>query len=141
MRLKDYYNQDIDLTNPREITHNQQEANMPNIDDVYQNSSNALKAEDLKGHEVKCLINGAELKQFDNGNKIVLSFQGKEKTLVLNKTNARRIAEQFGNNTDNWSGSEIILYPDKTEFQGKMVDCIRVRPSLPKADFDDDIPF
>lgn len=114
---------------------------MPNIDEVYVSTSNALKAEDLRGNEVKVIISGSEMKQFDNGKKIILSFKDKEKTLVLNKTNARKIGDKFGNNTDDWNGKEIILYPDKTEFQGKLVDCIRVRPSLPVADFDDDIPF
>ena len=32
-----------------------------------------------------------------------------------------------GDETDNWPGHRIELYPDKTQMGGKPVDCIRVR--------------
>lgn len=135
----------IDLTDLREPDYGEPlnletEAFMPNVEDVYASNSNSLKAEDLRGHEIKVSIIGSEVKDFDNGKKIVLSFKGKDKTLVLNKTNARKIADANGWNTDDWVGKEVVLYPDKTEFNGKMVDCIRLR--LPAKELgEDDIPF
>ena len=89
----------------------------------------SLKAADLQGHEPIVVIASVEMKKFDNGNKLVLSFQGKKKTLVVNKTNAGRIAYAHGTNTDNWIGKEIQLYTDLVDFQGKPVEAIRVRPA------------
>jgi hypothetical protein len=95
------------------------------IDDVYQGKT--LKASDLKNRSVKLIIADVELKNFDDGAKIILSFHKTDKQFVCNKTNANRIAEWHGKHPDNWKGKEITLYPDRTEYQGKLVDCIRVQ--------------
>ena len=110
---------------------------MSKLDDLYPSKSQNLKAEDLQGHEVKVSIESNEVAEFDNGNRLVLKFKGKEKGLVLNKTNAMKIADAYGDDPDNWAGKEIIIYPDKTDYQGKMVDCLRVRipASLEDAPF------
>jgi len=50
-----------------------------------------------------------------------------EKRLVLNKTNAKSIAEKHGNDSDDWIGKKIILYPTKCQAFGKIVDCIRIK--------------
>ena len=64
----------------------------------------------------------------DKDTKPVLYFKGKEKGLVLNKTNSRTITKIIGTEeTEDWTGREIVLYPTETEFAGEMVDCIRVR--------------
>lgn len=86
-----------------------------------------LKAADLKGHEPTVIISDVTIKKFDNGNKLVISFEGKKKALVANKTNANRIAHAYGSNTDNWIGKEIILFTDLVDFQGNTVEAIRVR--------------
>jgi len=100
-----------------------------------------LKAEDLQGHEVGCQIKNLDLVKFEEGVKPALYFSGKDKALLLNLTNTRRIAHAHGDDTDDWVGREIILYPDTTEFNGRTVDCIRVRiPSTTPAP-DEDIPF
>lgn len=101
------------------------------ISDVY--SGDSLKAADLKGAEPTVVIADVEMKKFDNGNKLVISFQGKKKTLVCNKTNANRIAFAYGNNTDNWIGKEITLFTDLVDFQGNTVEAIRVRAKKPAA--------
>ena len=105
---------------------------MTNINEIYP-SGNALKAEDLKGHTVRVTIRAHEVKTFDKGSKLVLHFEGKEKTLVCNKTNAKVIASQFGNDPDSWIGKSVELYPDKTMFAAELVDCIRVRIPSPVA--------
>jgi hypothetical protein len=58
----------------------------------------------------------------------VLYFQGKEKGLVTNRTNADRIAYLYGSNTDGWIGKEIVLYTDMVPFQSKVIEAIRVKP-------------
>ncbi len=42
----------------------------------------SLKAADLQGREHNVVISAVDMKKFDNGNKLVLSFQGRKKTLV-----------------------------------------------------------
>src|SRR5262245_21906395 len=119
-------------------------------------TSDTLKAADLQGREVTGVIGTVEAKQFNDGNKLLLTFQGKKKSLVVNKTNANRIAYLYGTNTDGWIGREIVLFADLVDFQGKTVETIRVKPPANRAapprkpapppaepveDLDDSIPF
>ncbi len=90
-------------------------------------SGDTLKAADLQGREIPVIVSSVEMKKFDNGNKLVLKFEGKNKTLVCNKTNAKRIASMYGGDTDKWIGKEIVLYTDQVEFQGDLVDAIRIK--------------
>jgi len=65
-----------------------------------------------------------------------------EKKLVLNLTNARMIAELLNaTDTEAWIGKEITLRPDKTNYQGNLVDCVRVDSVLPNQDQSGDVPF
>lgn len=114
---------------------------MTNVNEMYPSNSQYLKASDFQGREIKVTIASNEVAEFDNGKKVVLKFQGKDKGLTLNKTNAMKIADAYGEDIEAWVGQEIIMYPDKTDFGGKMVDCIRVRIPPKGGDFDDDIPF
>ncbi len=113
-----------------------------NVDDIY-SSGKSLKAEDLKGRAHKLKISEVETAKFDNGMKLVLKFDGKEKGLVLNKTNAKVVAKYYGKDTLGWVGKQIEIFPTETEFNGSLVDCIRVRvePPATDGDFDDDIGF
>jgi hypothetical protein len=113
---------------------------MPNVDDIYQSQSKWLAHDDLKGREVKLTIAKSKLEEVGDSTKLVVYFTGKEKGLALNKTNARRLGSSYGRDSEGWDGKEVILYPDKTDYQGKEVDCIRVR--VPSAiALDDEIPF
>lgn len=95
--------------------------------------SKFLKAEDLNGKRVAVKIKYVEMEKIgDDDKKPVVYFSGKEKGLVLNKTNAGTIAEITGTEEmDDWSGQGIVLFPDKTSFQGKRVDCIRIAEASP----------
>lgn len=98
--------------------------------------SNYIKASDLNESAVVVTIREIKIEQVgrDKDTKLVAYFQGKEKGLVLNKTNARKIAEITGSqDTDDWPGSQIMIYPTETEFAGETVECIRVKaPSAAK---------
>jgi hypothetical protein len=100
-----------------------------------------LKAADLMGKTVKCVIDRVQMEVVGEEDKPVMYFQGKEKGLVLNKTNGGAIAVLHGTETDEWGGKEIKLYPTKLQFQGGMVDAIRVRVEPPEAEEQDSIPF
>jgi hypothetical protein len=66
-----------------------------------------------------------------DGEKPIITFVGKDKGLVLNKTNATMIVDSYGDESDVWVGKEIELYPDKVNYQGQIVPCLRVR--IPQA--------
>jgi hypothetical protein len=91
-----------------------------------------LKTEDLQGKACRLVIEAICNEEIngDHGKekKLVARFAGKDKGLVLNRTNADSIAEIAGSeDTDDWAGVQIVLFPDKTKFGGKTVDCVRVR--------------
>ena len=96
--------------------------------------SDYLKAGDLNGQDAEVVIAGIQMKDVGDDHKPVLSFQGKDQGLVLNKTNANNITSIYGDNTDNWMGKPIVLFPTTTDFGGKTVPCIRVRPAAQATD-------
>jgi hypothetical protein len=116
--------------------------------------SNILKSEDLQGREVAVVIASAEIEPVGTERKLVLTFQGKKKSMICNKTNAGRIALMYGDDTEEWIGKEILLFADFVEFQGKSVKGLRIKspakrtpPAQQKPkpsvadDLDDAIPF
>ena len=89
--------------------------------------SSYLKAADLNGKAVRVTIESVSVEKLGDDQKPILHFVGKEKALVLNKTNSNRIIEAVGSDeTDDWEGWSIALYACKVDFQGKRVDAIRV---------------
>ena len=113
---------------------------MPRVSEEYGGSF--LKAADLKGKTVPCQIERVSKEEFRDGDiKWVVSFTGKDKRLVLNKTNADSIASQHGDEMDNWIGKSVKLYPSRTQMAGQTVDCIRVKDEVPEASGPDEIPF
>lgn len=126
--------------------------------------SKYLKAADLKGTNQRCVMSHIEMEKVGDDMKMVLYFQGKNKGVVLNKTNATAIAEEYGNDTDDWAGHEVILFEAMVSYQDKTVPSIRIRrPAAkdqiaskrpaPRVDYsppqeqganalmDDDVPF
>lgn len=77
--------------------------------------------------------------------KPVIHFEETDKAMVCNKTNGNTIKKVLGSDdTDDWTGKTIHLYRAEVEFQGDMVEAIRVklRPSKKQVDEDgDEIPF
>lgn len=106
-----------------------------NINQAY--PSNFLKADDLGGKSVTVVIQKVEMEEIGQGRdketKPVLYFRGKEKGVVLNKTNANTITKLYGGETDDWIGKAITLVPREVEFQGEMVLSIRVSLQKPGA--------
>lgn len=50
---------------------------------------------------------------------------------ALNKTNAKTIAQLYGNVVMGWVGHLIALYPTTTDVAGRTEDCIRIRNDDP----------
>ena len=118
-----------------------------NVNDVYTSGGTFLRAEDLQGKTIPLTIAGIGTHTFNEGHsnektQIVLSFEGKEKKLGLNVTNAKVLAALLGDDTDGWIGKQIKLYPTTTDYAGEQVACIRVvQEAPPEAGEFDDIPF
>jgi len=101
---------------------------MPNINDAF--PSNYLKASDLKGMPVTVTIDHVDFEEVgrEREKKPVVYFTGKQKGIVLNKTNARKITEITGSAiTEEWKGQAVVIYPTETEFGGETVECIRIK--------------
>jgi hypothetical protein len=89
--------------------------------------SKYLKSSDLKGQEVRVTMANVEREEIGSDKKLVLYFKGKEKGMVLNKTNANAIGDFYGDDSDDWYDQPLILFSIRTEFQGKPVDGLRCR--------------
>jgi len=103
---------------------------MANINDAF--PSNYIKASDLKGRSVVVEIDRVEFEPVGQKREMkpVLYFTGKEKGLVLNKTNSGKIINITGSTeTEDWTGKAILIYPTETEFAGDTVECIRIKPA------------
>jgi hypothetical protein len=101
-----------------------------------------LEAANLSGKTVTVTIEKitGDLLETERGKKrgYILTFVGKKKGLLLNKTNSLFIAAMFGENPNGWEGKRIAIYPTRCRLGGETVDCIRVFGS---PDLTEDKPF
>ncbi len=97
----------------------------------------------------------ARMEKFENGKsdreRLVVYFRKQKSGLVVGPTVWDQIIKATGEeDSDDWKGHRIELFRDWTNFQGKNVECIRVRkpgepvkkPSkkpAPKSSSDDDM--
>ena len=90
--------------------------------------SNYLKAADMKDKgPIKLTIASVTLETMPDGaTKPVATFRGTDKKLVMNKTNCNLVSELYGDDTNDWIGKELELYPARVEMKGEVVDAIRV---------------
>ena len=101
--------------------------------------SKYLRAADIgEGQSVSVVMSDVKIESItESGNpeddKPVLYFEGKQKGLVLNKTNAATIAVAFGNETNGWTRRSIEFFGSTTPFSGRIVPCIRVRAQAQAA--------
>lgn len=93
---------------------------------------------ELQGKDVVVKISkviGGELTAIGGrkSKKPVISFDGKEKKMICNKTNAKVIAALYGNHVEDWVGKRITLFVGMTRdpSTGGDIECLRVRPTAP----------
>ena len=96
-----------------------------NINDQF--PSKFLKAADLNGSQIVVTIKDCIVESIGEDKRPVLYFAGKEKGVVLNKTNATNVSEAYGPDTDEWTGKKVVLYTAFVDFQGRSVESIRIR--------------
>lgn len=120
---------------------------MPDVRKMYE--KDFLYAYDLEGRDVTVTIERVAAgtltgKGGKSSKKPVVYFKGSKKGLGLCITNARIINGLYGSfDSDVWIGKKITLFPTTTQFGADTVECIRIRPVLPKAKAEalkDDVP-
>ena len=104
-----------------------------------------LKSADVKPKPIITTIEQVEMELVGQGpdqkEKPVLHLEG-QKPMVLNRTNFETLEDAFGD-SDDWCGHKIKIKCERTRFQGKTVDGLRIEPikpkPAPKVDFDDQV--
>ena len=107
--------------------------------------STDLKAADFLGKNLKVVISEVNIRNYPAkddkpaNEKPVLSFEGKEKVLVLNATNTKTLIKSYGEFSEDWLGHEIGLKTQEYDnfAPGWVVEPLDVEPE----DFDDACPF
>lgn len=98
--------------------------------------SKYIKAEDLP-EEVEVTIKSCQMEELQGVDgkkqeKGILYFVGVDKGLVLNATNFDRIADQHGDDTDNWGGKKVTLFAEP-EARSESGYSARIKPMRPQA--------
>jgi hypothetical protein len=105
------------------------ECKMVKVSEMY--PSRFLKEPDLQGEERKVVIQGAMQEKLGIGAdaelKLVITYKGWKKVHALNKIVSTFFADALGDDSDDWAGKIVILYPTTQDFQGKTHRVIRVR--------------
>jgi len=91
-----------------------------------------LKTEDLQGKAARAVIEAVQVEDVKGDDciekKLVAHFVGKDKGLILNRTNCELIEQIVGSDDyAAWSGHTIVLFPTTTKFGPKTVPCLRIR--------------
>ena len=115
---------------------------MPNIGDIY--SGDRLKADDLKKPDgtyarIQAVVEQVKVVEVRSGrdenspmvNKIEIWLVGKEKSIIVNKTNAQNLAMMFGPMTEDWIGGTIAVSVHMTPMgPGLRLDPLQPRPAV-----------
>lgn len=89
--------------------------------------SSWLRAEDIGDKRQRLTIKDVVLVEMKDKKRLELLFTEIDSGLILNKTNANKLKEAFGNNTDGWIDKVVELYTALTTFQGKEMPAIRLK--------------
>jgi hypothetical protein len=93
--------------------------------------SKFLRAADLGTDEWEFTIARWDRQEFESDDgpqeKPVLYFTTDRRGFVVNKTNMRMLAAMFGDDLNGWNGKSIVLQSEPVQFQGRVVNSIRVR--------------
>ena len=101
-----------------------------NVNDLY--PSKYVKSDDLGNQRLTLQVAAIKLEEVaeNEPNKPVMYFNGKEKGMVLNKTNTLLCANCWGDETDTWKDRWLDLFVEPKMFNGKVVSGLTVAPKL-----------
>jgi arabinogalactan endo-1,4-beta-galactosidase len=99
-----------------------------NINDSF--PSKYLKASDIPEEGQTVVIVRVDQEEVGKDKEVrpVLYFEGEEKGIILNKTNATNISKLYGYETEDWAGKKVVLGTAWVDFQGQSVEAIRIYP-------------
>ena len=92
----------------------------------------ALTAADIKQPTLK-IVGSVTAETIGQGPAKPVAWFTDGTKLILNKFNAFELATWYGDDTDQWTGKAVELYPTSTLYQGSTVACIRVRQPQQQA--------
>jgi hypothetical protein len=96
-----------------------------------------IAGDSLKGKSVPMTIDRVVNEDVSNSDgkeeKQVIYFKESKKGMILNKTNAKRIARLYGPETDDWKGVVIELYTESVKAFGETHNALRVREAKQQA--------
>ena len=102
-----------------------------------------LKSADAKNKPIVAAISHMVMEPVGQGadqKKKPVLYLEECKPMVLNATNWEMLEAAFGDSND-WSGHKIKIKCERTQFQGKTVDGLRIDPIIPKPAPKDEIDF
>lgn len=99
---------------------------MVKLNEIYPDGK-LYKASDIKSSFTARIVDVKTQSMKDN-TKIVLTLDRHENRLTCNKTNGKRIAKLYGEDTDAWIGKEIKVSVEDVLFQGKLTPGIHIEP-------------
>jgi len=84
---------------------------------------------------VRIISVGQEEVKGENGKKEICTVARLEgmKPFIINRTNAKTITKVY--NTpyiEDWAGKLITIFPTTTKVAGEVVECLRIRPTMPQ---------
>lgn len=99
--------------------------------DVY--PSKYLAASDIPDEGLTLTIHHVEEETMRDGKTVPIAyFEELEKGMVINVTKWKVIEALHGEESDDWTGCRIIVYPSETTYEGEVKPCINVRNKHPK---------
>ena len=98
---------------------------MVNVNTVF--PTKYVKAQDVNG-QVLVTIRSAVMEQLGDEYKLVVYFEGHDKGMVLNKTNANNLSNLYGPESDGWIGKPMTLVSTFVDFQGQSTPALRLHP-------------
>jgi len=92
---------------------------------------NAKSAGKLNGTRLIIYDTKAEMvgKDKDQKRKMVVEFEGVEKTLIVNKTNREILTDAYGDDTDLWRAKSVVLNIVSVTFKGELTPSIQLTPA------------
>lgn len=57
-----------------------------------------------------------------------------QKPMILNATNSKSIHKLYGPYIEDWAGKQITLFASTAKMGGELVECLRIRPNVPKRE-------
>ena len=103
------------------------------VSDIY--PSRFIKHADLNGKPVVKTITHVEEQVVGQAGDIrpVMFLEEMRQGMVLNQRNARFLADRFGDDTEEWAGKSVELYPTTVDLGGRPVNTIRLRLPVQKV--------